>query len=40
MSSARLTLRDPERPEEVALWVPDQEAPQSHDIYVEDGGRV
>jgi len=33
-------LRDPERPEEVASWVPDQEAPQSNDLYVEDGGRV
>jgi hypothetical protein len=33
-------LRDPERPQEVASWVPDQDAPQSNDLYVEAGGRV
>ena len=33
-------LRDPEHPEEVAAWVPDQEAPQSNDLWVEEGGRV
>ena len=33
-------LTDPARPEEVASWVPDQEAPQSNDLYVEAGGRV
>jgi hypothetical protein len=33
-------LRDPERPEEVASWVPDQDAPQSNDLFVEAGGRV
>src|SRR5207248_741240 len=33
-------LTDPEGPEEVASWVPDQEAPQSNDLYVEAGGRV
>jgi len=33
-------LRDPERPDEVASWVPDQEAPQSNDLFVEAGGRV
>ena len=33
-------LHDPARPEEVAAWVPDQEAPQSNDLYVEESGRV
>jgi hypothetical protein len=33
-------LRDPARPEEVASWVPDQEAPQANDLYVEESGRV
>ena len=33
-------LTDPEQPEEVASWVPDQAAPQSNDLYVEAGGRV
>jgi streptogramin lyase len=33
-------LTDPVRPEEVASWVPDQEAPQSNDLYVEESGRV
>jgi hypothetical protein len=33
-------LRDPSQPEEVASWVPDQEAPQSNDLYVEESGRV
>lgn len=33
-------LRDPERPEEVASWVPEQEAPQTNDLYVEESGRV
>ena len=33
-------VSDPERPEEVASWVPDQEAPQSNDLFVEAGGRV
>jgi hypothetical protein len=33
-------VRDPERPEEVASWVPEQEAPQTNDLYVEADGRV
>ena len=33
-------VRDPEHPEEIASWVPDQEAPQSNDLYVEADGRV
>jgi hypothetical protein len=33
-------LREPERPEEVAAWVPDREAPQTNDLYVEPSGRV
>jgi hypothetical protein len=33
-------LRDPEHPEEIASWVPDQDAPQSNDLYVEENGRV
>jgi hypothetical protein len=33
-------VRDPERPEEVASWVPEQEAPQTNDLYVEESGRV
>jgi hypothetical protein len=33
-------VRDPEHPEEVASWVPDQDQPQSNDLFVEEGGRV
>jgi hypothetical protein len=33
-------LRDPARPEEVAAWVPEQEAPQTNDLYVERNGRT
>ncbi|MHB8468204.1 MAG: LVIVD repeat-containing protein [Gaiellaceae bacterium] len=37
-------LADPERPVEVASWVPEappgQEAPQTNDLYVEQGGRI
>jgi hypothetical protein len=33
-------VRDPEQPEEVASWLPDQEAPQSNDLWVEESGRV
>ena len=33
-------LRDPDRPEEVASWVPEQEAPQTNDLYVEESGRL
>jgi hypothetical protein len=33
-------VREPERPEEVASWVPEQEAPQSNDLWVEESGRV
>jgi hypothetical protein len=33
-------VRDPERPEEIASWVPEQEAPQSNDLWVEESGRV
>lgn len=33
-------LHDPARPQEVASWVPDQEAPQSNDLFVEESGRV
>jgi len=31
---------DPERPEEVASWLPEQEAPQTNDLYVEENGRT
>jgi hypothetical protein len=33
-------VSDPERPHEVASWVPDQDAPQTNDLFVEAGGRV
>jgi len=33
-------LRDPEHPQEVASWVPDQEAPQTNDLFVEATGRI
>lgn len=33
-------LADPEHPHEVASWVPDQDAPQSNDLFVEEGGRI
>jgi hypothetical protein len=33
-------LRDPARPEEVASWVPEQNAPQTNDLYVEQNGRT
>jgi hypothetical protein len=33
-------LSDPARPEEVASWVPTQDAPQANDLYVEADGRV
>jgi len=33
-------LRDAARPEEVASWVPEQEAPQTNDLYVERSGRT
>jgi hypothetical protein len=33
-------LTDPARPEEIASWVPEQDAPQSNDLFVEQDGRV
>ncbi|MEN3341460.1 MAG: hypothetical protein V7644_864 [Actinomycetota bacterium] len=33
-------VADPARPQEVASWVPEQDAPQTNDLYVEAGGRV
>jgi hypothetical protein len=33
-------LSDPARPQEVASWVPDQDAPQTNDLFVEATGRV
>ena len=33
-------LSDPRRPDEVASWVPAQEAPQTNDLFVEADGRV
>ena len=33
-------VADAQRPVEVAAWVPEQEAPQTNDLYVEAGGRV
>jgi hypothetical protein len=33
-------VADAEHPVEVAAWVPEQDAPQTNDLYVEAGGRV
>jgi len=33
-------LTDPARPQEVASWVPEQDAPQTNDLFVEAGGRI
>jgi hypothetical protein len=33
-------LWDPARPQEVASWVPEQDAPQTNDLYVEQDGRT
>jgi hypothetical protein len=33
-------LADPARPQEVASWLPEQEGPQTNDLFVEAGGRV
>ena len=33
-------VADPERPVEVASWVPDVADPQTNDLFVEAGGRV